>query len=395
MLDFLNIPTNEPKRKATIHRKLPNNKKLEEYIVTAVRDNQITTEEATKLKELLKSKISARFRTEKELRKLSKILKIQGLWQVLEQKEKGRVIAALNKVITSTKKDVDTILSDSKSKEKTRTGEKTGILPSKNISSNGILRGVRHLALHDIINPREHPTIKITLSKNSVYKSSMDGKTYTVSYRNGRYRFANGRRLLIGDGDKIWGVSRTENNPKDKENTVVGKSTEEEQKIDTSNSERKIAKKEKLNYHGELNWKEARKLLSGFKVKSSSRGFNEKGDNRAKNRTCLDGLRVSTVDFANILAKKVWKQLIITGGTEKGHKTKKRVKGKWVTYEHSHYNGYKLDFSSTKPLLNYLAKLRGRKTFPMDTSITRIIEGYRVKFYRHEPDHIDMQVVKV
>ena len=112
MLDFLNIPTNEPKRKATIHRKLPNNRKLEKLIANAVSDGQITSKEAKKLKsELEKNKISARFRTQKELRKLSKILEMQGrgLWRVLEQKEKGRVIAALNKVITSTKKDVDTI----------------------------------------------------------------------------------------------------------------------------------------------------------------------------------------------------------------------------------------------------------------------------------------------
>ncbi len=135
---------------------------------------------------------------------------------------------------------------------------------------------------------------------------------------------------------------------------------------------------------GKVWWKEARRLLgigSKFLLYSSGRWYKESWANRSRrNRTSLEWLRKSTIKWALILRKYVRWRMVITWGTEVGHA--------WGTL--SHAQGYKLDIDSPGPILKYLAKLRGRKSFPMNTKITRTIEGQKMTFYRHPPDHVDI-----
>jgi len=66
-------------------------------------------------------------------------------------------------------------------------------------SGDKVLKGVSNKRLDQIITPAETKSFSITLSKNSIYKSSMDGKTYDVVWgkdrKTGRetYVFASGR----------------------------------------------------------------------------------------------------------------------------------------------------------------------------------------------------------
>jgi peptidoglycan hydrolase-like protein with peptidoglycan-binding domain len=140
--------------------------------------------------------------------------------------------------------------------------------------------------------------------------------------------------------------------------------------------------RERLN--GKVWWKEARRLLgigSKFLLYSSGRGYKESWANRSRrNRTSLEWLRMSTIKGALILRKYVKGRMVITWGTEVGH-----ARGRL-----SHQNGYKIDIDSPGPILKYLAKLRGRRTFPMNAKMTRTIEGQKMTFYRHEPDHVDI-----
>jgi hypothetical protein len=64
------------------------------------------------------------------------------------------------------------------------------------------------------------------------------------------------------------------------------------------------------------------------------------------NSTCtsFDGIRQTTIDGAITLKRASGCALNITGGTEVGH----------ASGTYSHYNGYKLDFSKTTCLTNYV-----------------------------------------
>ncbi len=158
----------------------------------------------------------------------------------------------------------------------------------------------------------------------------------------------------------------------------------------SSRWERKSAsrtKESRESRRGGLTWRQARKALwvgTRCRIKSTRKWFRETWSSRALRRTCLDWLKPTTVEWAKVLMSKVKGTLIITGWTEKWH----------AGWRFSHRNGYKLDFASSRPLLRYLAKLRGTRGFPKNRPMTRTIGGYKMTFLRHNPDHVDVRFLK-
>lgn len=131
------------------------------------------------------------------------------------------------------------------------------------------------------------------------------------------------------------------------------------------------------NPPGTIGWQEAAAALNGvLTLSSSGAGGAEDGSSRASNRTCLDGLRSSTVSGAKALQQAVGGALLTcTGGTEEGH----------ASGAMSHFNGYKLDYAVSNDLIQ-LTGLRG-----MGQKRSMTIGGQRMDFYRHAPDHFDVK----
>jgi len=147
------------------------------------------------------------------------------------------------------------------------------------------------------------------------------------------------------------------------------------------------------NPRNKVGWKEAGELLGighHFRLTSTYakiKWIQEDGSSRARKRTWLDQLRKATIAGALVLRKYVKWTMTITWGTEKGHSGSLRL---------SHYDGEKLDFSSERPLLDFLAKMKKRRSFPLGSRLTLVLDGYRMKFWRHGPkDHVDVSFEKV
>ena len=133
------------------------------------------------------------------------------------------------------------------------------------------------------------------------------------------------------------------------------------------------------NPPGTVEWERAnQELIQGgiLSLRSSGMGGNEDGRSRASNRTCIDGLRESTITGAKAIQSELGgTKLVCTGGTEEGH----------ANGEMSHYNGYKLDYAVSDELV----QLTGLTS--MGSRRTMTIGGQRMDFYRHAPDHFDVK----
>ena len=150
-------------------------------------------------------------------------------------KPKLELLKEMVKKTVYVKNQVDKILSLSEStssKKKTVNSSQKGY-----IWENGTLRGVSKRRLDQILDPSKAHNLSITLSSRSLYKSSMDGKTFSVEWgkdkKTGRdtYIFssgpAKGRRVLIWNGDKIYGYNQTsENISKNRKRRTVEASSE-------------------------------------------------------------------------------------------------------------------------------------------------------------------------
>jgi hypothetical protein len=135
------------------------------------------------------------------------------------------------------------------------------------------------------------------------------------------------------------------------------------------------------NTPGGIDWQTAHDaLVAGgvITLSSSGAGANEDGRVNEGNRTCIVGLRQSTIDGAKRLQQAIGGAVLnCTGGTETGHSENANP---------SHTSGAKLDYSVSSELIN----LTGLTTMNQPAK-TMTVNGQQMTFLRHgPPDHFDV-----
>jgi len=160
-------------------------------------NNELSKEEAEVLVDAFEeNKKGVLLISRNNLRKLRKILNLTSRRNYLTTRDKKAIAAYIPKSYH----------------EEIKSEKFINIL--KHIDKRGRLKNVSKLRLDQLVSPYQKTKFSITLSKNSIYSSRFDWKTFNVIWWKDKrtwkftYVFADGplkrRRILIWDWDKLW-----------------------------------------------------------------------------------------------------------------------------------------------------------------------------------------------